>query len=157
MRSIYVFIAALAIVTTACSGEGSTGGGNGDDDGQQPGSDLADPCSLVEESTIESYFDEAVEPEPGGSGSFVTCSWSDSNANSLTVSVAVSDSVNRPETCPDCIDLDFGDDGYATSVPLQSTAEFVVGDSWYAVTTTGLGDDVVSIAALAQQVFEQVP
>lgn len=158
MRSMFLLIAVVAVVMVACSGDGSSGDGTGDDTGQQtPESDLPDPCSLVEQSTIDAYFDEEVEAVPGGSGAFVTCTWSDSNANALTVSVARSDSVDRPDPCPECIDLAFGDDGYATSVPLQSTAEFVIGERWFAATTTGLGDDVDSIAALAGQVFEQIP
>ena len=158
MRSVFLLIAVVAVVMVGCSGNGSSEDGTGDDNGgqQSTDSDLPDPCSLVEQSTIDGYFDEEVEAVPGGSGAFVTCTWSDSNANALTVSVARSDSVNRPDPCPECIDLDFGDDGYATSVPLQSTAEFVIGERWFAVTTTGLGDDVDSIAALGEQVFEQV-
>jgi hypothetical protein len=62
-------------------------------------------------------------------------------------------SINRPENCPDCVDLTYRDDGYATSVPLQSSAEFVSGGVWYSVTTTGLGNDVDSSASLGEQVF----
>jgi len=160
MRRIAFLVAAVVLFVVSCSG-GDTTDDVGDDEGgggdrTSSGSDLADPCSLIDRATLDSYFDEAVEPEPSGSGPFLTCTWSDSSANSILVSVATSDSVNRPENCPDCIDLDFGDDGYATSVPLQSTAEFVIGGSWYSVTTTGLGDDVDSIAALGRQVFEEV-
>jgi hypothetical protein len=149
---------AVGLIVVGCGG--GNGEGNDDDGENQPeatSSDdgLADPCQLIDQATLDSYFTESVDPEPGGSGRFLTCTWSDSNANSILVSVSVSDSVNRPDTCPDCIDLDFADDGYATSVDLQSTAEFVVGNDWYAVTTTGLDDDSQSIAALARSVFER--
>lgn len=142
-------LAAFLLVLVAC-------GGSNTGDGESSGSDLADPCQLIDQAILDSYFTEPVEAEPGGSGPFLTCTWSDSNANSLLVSVSVSDTVNRPDPCPDCVDLDFGDDGYASSVPLQSSAEFVIGNDWYAVTTTGLGDDARSIADLAREVFQQV-
>ena len=162
MRSSQLLSALLAVglAVASCASDGGDEGDGRDDGSENPpatssDSDLADPCQLVDQATIDSYFTEPVKAEPGGSGRFLTCTWSDSNANSLLVAVSVSDTVNRPDQCPDCIDLDFGDDGYATTVPLQSKAEFVNGNDWYSVTTTGLGDDAQSIAALAREVFDK--
>lgn len=140
---------AIALAFAACSGEGS-------DDGGGDSSDLTDPCSLVSQATLDSHFDEAVAPEPSGSGRFVSCVWSDSNANSILVSVADSTEVDRPSECPACIDLTYGDDGFATSVSLQSSATFVTGGAWYSVTTTGLDVDVDDVAALGELIYNQV-
>jgi hypothetical protein len=138
----------VAVLAAACS-SGDGNGGAGD-------SNLPDPCTLVSEETLDTYFDEDLEPEPSGSGRFLSCTWSDSNANSVLISVAESSEVNRPDPCPGCIDLDFGDDGFATAVPLQATAEFVSGGRWYSVTTTGFGDDGASIAALAESIHTEI-
>lgn len=157
MKRTLVLFTILILVVSCGGGGGDSADQGGDQDSTQSeggDGDLADPCQLLDQATLDAYFSEPVEDEASGSGSFLSCTWSDSNANAVIVSVAASDTVNRPDVCPDCIDLGFADDGYATSVPLQSSAEFVVGNHWYGVSTTGLGDDVNSIAALARQVKE---
>ena len=60
----------------------------------------------------------------------------------------------RPDPCRGCVDLSFGDDGYATESLLQSSAKFVVGSAWYSVTTTGFGDDIETIATLAETIYK---
>jgi hypothetical protein len=50
-------------------------------------------------------------------------------------------------------DLTFADEGHATESALQSTATFIVGTTWYSVTTTGFGDDAASIANLAETIY----
>ena len=145
----------LVLLVAAC-------GGGGDGADAEPGqdtdpapvssADLPDPCTLIDDVILDGYFDTKPEPEPSGSGAFLSCSWSDENADSILVSVATSSKVNHPDPCPGCIDLSYGDDGYASSVPLQSSAEFVIGGTWFSVTTTGLGDGVEEIAALGEKV-----
>jgi len=112
----------IALAFAACSGDGSEGPGGTDEGSEDPGGDsseLADPCTLVDQTTLDTLFTESVEPEPSGSGRFVSCAWSDSNANSILVSVSDSSDVDRPDECPGCIDLTYGDDGFATAVSLQ--------------------------------------
>ena len=60
----------------------------------------------------------------------------------------------RPDPCDGCVDLSFGDDGYAWDSPIQSGASVVSGANWYSVATTGFGDDVDTIAALIATIFE---
>jgi hypothetical protein len=141
-------VLAFAVLIAACGGDTDAvvaEGGNG--------SDLPDPCTLVDQSTLDAYFVEDVTPEPGEVGPLLTCKWRDSNANSLLVQVADDFPVTKPDPCDGCTDLAFGDDGYATSVSIQSTAEFIAEGVFYSVTTTGLGDDQQSIAALAETIY----
>ncbi len=159
MRGRMLALAVVVVLVLVGCGDSGSGGpaDDGPDSGTSAGSgELADPCSLIDAATLDSYFDEDVVGEPSGSGGFLSCTWSDSAANSILVSVANSSTVNHPDPCGGCLDLAFADDGYASSVPLQSNAEFVINDRWYSVSTTGLGDDVNSIAALAEQVYEAV-
>ena len=95
-----------------------------------------------------------MEGEPGEAGPIDTCSWRDANANSLLVQVASDFPLNRPDPCDGCIDLTFGDDGYASGSLLQSTAKWIAGSMWYSVTTTGFGDDADAIASLAETIFD---
>lgn len=136
-----------------CGGADSTG-----DNATATTSDAAsaapDPCTLVDDSTLASYFgDEAVQGEPGKTGPLINCKWRSADANSLLVQVASDHALNRPDPCETCVDLSFGDGGYATESVLQSTAAFVEGSTWYSVTTTGFGDDAEAIADLAERIF----
>ena len=81
------------------------------------------------------------------------CTWRDANANSLLIQVAQDFDVFRPDPCDSCVDLSFGDDGFASPSPIQSTAKVVEGDLWVSVTTTGFGDDAASITDLLETVF----
>jgi len=100
------------------------------------------------------YFgEEAVQGEPGETGPLATCRWRNANANSLLIQVASDHDLYRPDPCEGCVDLTFADEGYATESPLQSTATFIVGTTWYSVTTTGFGDDAASIASLAETIY----
>ena len=160
MKVIRLSIAiVIALAFPACSGEDSEGPGGADESSEDQGrdsSDLADPCSLIDQATLDSLFTESVAPVPSGSGRFVSCVWSDSNANSILVSVADSSDVDRPDECPGCIDLTYGDDGFATAVSLQASATFVTGGAWYSVTTTGLNQGVDDVAALGELVYNEV-
>jgi hypothetical protein len=152
MRKLTLAIV-VGVLVASCGGSSDSGGGASDSGGGND-TDLPDPCALVDDAILEDYFTEAVEGEPGETGPLVNCRWRDSNANSVLVQVRAGSEVNRPDSCDGCKDLSFGDDGYAWTSPLQSGADFVVGTTWYSVTTTGLGDDVDSIASLAEKVYE---
>lgn len=111
-------------------------------------SDL-DPCSLADDETLANYFPGGVpEPETATHGPIEACTWSDANANSLTVQVAEGYALTHLDDCDTCVDLPYGDDGYAAPDMVQSTAKFVVGDMWYSVTTTGFGDGATEITDL---------
>jgi hypothetical protein len=100
------------------------------------------------------YFGEAaIQGEPGETGPLVTGRWRDANANSLPIQVASDHDLYRPDPCEGCADLTFADEGHATESALQSTATFIVGTTWYSVTTTGFGDDAASIANLAETIY----
>ena len=143
----------VGVLVASCGGTSDSNGGDADSGGGND-TDLPDPCVLVDDEILEGYFTEAVEGEPGETGPLVNCRWEGSNANSVLVQVRAGSEVNRPDSCDGCKDLAFGDDGYAWTSPFQSGAEFVVETTWYSVTTTGLGDDVDSIAILAENVYE---
>ncbi len=143
----------IALLATACGGAANSNGGPSPDGGSS--SDLPDPCTLASDSVLDSYFTQTVGPEPGAVGPLVTCTWTNDNANSLLIQVRSGTEVRRFESCDDkCIDLTFADDGFAWTSPLQSGADFVSGGTWYSVTTTGMGDDLDSIASLAENVYE---
>ncbi|MCZ7533753.1 MAG: hypothetical protein M5U23_10140 [Acidimicrobiia bacterium] len=103
---------------------------------------------------LDSYFAQPVEPEPGSVGPLVTCRWTNDNANSLLIQIRAGTDVHRFKDCDQCVDLTFADDGFAWTSPAQSGADFVSGGTWYSVTTTGMGDDLDSITALAEDVYE---
>lgn len=148
-----VLAIAIGLIVVSCGG-GETGA---DSDAASDGgttADLPDPCALVDQSILDGYFSEAVEPESGESGPLATCKWRDSNANSVLVQVASDFEVTRPDPCDGCIDLAFADDGYAWESPLQSGATFVVGSTYFSIATTGLGDDTEAMAALAESIYE---
>ncbi len=148
-------LAVLGVLTLAGCGGDSDSNGDGATDAAAigvPGG--LDPCVLADESILASYFGEtAVEPERSEAGPIDGCSWHDANANSLLIQTAQDYDLFRPDPCDGCVDVTFGDDGYATESPVQSTAEVIDGSSWLSVTTTGFGDDSASIIALLEQVF----
>jgi len=156
MRRVCLIVA-VVLVVAACGG----GTDSGDDGGQdtttrvEKSSGTLNPCTLAGDSVLASYFGEAVpQGEPGESGPIATCTWRDANANSLLIQVATDFDLFRPDPCRGCVDLSFGDDGYATESLIQSSATFVDGSAWYGVTTTGFGDDLDTIAALAETIFQ---
>jgi hypothetical protein len=150
-----ILVIALGVLVAACGGAADS---NGDEATDPPGGRAADtpnPCTLANDSILASYFGaEAVDEETSESGPIDNCSWRDANSNSLLIQVASDYALNRPDPCDSCIDLTFGDDGYATESILQSTAKWISGTTWYSVTTTGFGDDADSIASLAEKIFE---
>ena len=150
MRRIYLSIV-IGLLLAACGGD--------DDDGGNPTVEASggglDPCALAVDSVLISYFGDAtIEGETSEAGPIDSCSWRDANSNSLLIQVASDHPLTRFDGCDTCVDLTFGDDGFASPSPFQSTATFVVGDNWYSVTTTGFGDDADAIAALAETIFE---
>jgi hypothetical protein len=102
---------------------------------------------------LTAYFGGPFEGEPGEAGPIDSCRWRDANANSLLIQVASDHPLTRPDPCDGCIDLSVGDDGYAAESLIQSSATFVAGTTWYSVTTTGFGDDVNSMASLAETIY----
>ncbi len=139
----------LVLVIVSCGGDGD---GNGD-----PGSgssDLPDPCTLVDNETLLGYFAEVLEPETGANGPVEFCTWKDDNANSVLIQVGPPNVFLKPDPCPGCVDLSYGEDGYAAPSSLQTSAKFIADGVFYSVTTTGMGDDAASISALGEQVLE---
>jgi hypothetical protein len=156
MRSL-ILVVVLGVLIAACGGADDSGGDGATDSVGTGSSDVPDPCTLAPESVLASYFGESVvEGEPGGVGPIDSCSWTDAKANSLLIQVASDHQLFRPDPCTDCVDLSFGDDGFASGSGFQSTAKLVSGSLWYSVTTTGFGDNVDSIAALAKTLFEDL-
>ena len=153
MRKLFL-VFAVALVMAACGGDDSGGGGtttDGSGDGSTSGG--LNPCTLASDSVLTTYFGAPFDGEPTEAGPIDGCRWRDANSNSLLIQVATDHQLFRPDPCRGCVDLSLGDDGYATESVLQSTAKFVSGDNWYSVTTTGFGDDLSSIAALAETIF----
>jgi hypothetical protein len=104
---------------------------------------------------LTAYFgDAAAEGERGEAGPLESCTWRDAASNSLLIQVATDYAIFRPDPCRGCIDLSFGDDGYATGSGFQSTAKVIQGGLWLSVTTTGFGDDQTSIASLLETVLQ---
>jgi len=150
------FAIAVAVLIAACGGATDSAGDGATEPVAVSATDTPDPCTLASDSVLTSYFgDEAVQAEPGETGPLVTCRWRNANANSLLIQVASDHDLYRPEPCDGCVELSFGDDGYATESSFQSTATFIAGTIWYSVTTTGFGDDAQSIANLAETIFEE--
>lgn len=145
-------VIAIALLATACGGTADSDAEPSSDGGISSG--LPDPCTLVNAEVLDSYFTQAVEPERGSVGPLVTCRWVDDDADSLLIQVRAGTEVHRFEDCDQCSDLTFADDGFAWTSPAQSGADFVVDGTWHSVTTTGMGDDLDSIAALAETVYE---
>ena len=155
MRKLGLVMAVAALVAACGGGTDEANGEGSSDSGGNGATARFDPCTLADDSMLASYFGEAaVERETGEAGPIVTCTWRDANANSLSVQVASNHPLFRPDPCRGCVDLSFGDDGYATGSLLQSTAKWVAGTDWYSVTTTGFGDDVDSIADLGEKIFQ---
>ncbi len=141
----------VAVVLAGCGGDSDSAG---EEDAVAGTPDGLDPCELADESILTRYFgDTTVEPERSEAGPIDGCSWRDANANSLLIQTAQDFDLYRPEPCDGCVDVTFGDDGYASESPLQSTATVVDGSLWLSVTTTGLRDDSASIAALLETVY----
>ena len=112
-----------------------------------------DPCTLAGDTVLTAYFGTAsVDGERGQAGPIQSCSFRDANANSLLVQVATGHPLFRPDPCDGCLDLPFGDDGFAAPSLLQSTATVVDGDLWLSVSTTGFGDDGPAIIDLLETV-----
>lgn len=145
----------LAVLVAACGGDsGSTGTGDTGDP-VVSGSDAPDPCTLAGESVLATYFgDAAGDGERSQSGPIMGCSWRTANANSLLIQIATDFDLFRPDPCDGCVSLSFGDDGFASESPLQSTAKVVEDSLWLSVTTTGFGDDSESITDLLETVFQ---
>jgi len=141
-----ILVIAVGFLVAACGGATDTAGDRA--------TDAPDPCTLADGAILANYFgEEAVQGEPGEAGPLTTCSWRNANADSLLIQVASDHDLYHPEPCDGCVKLTFADEGYATESPLQSTATFVVGSTWYSVTTTGFGDDADSIASLAEVIL----
>jgi hypothetical protein len=152
-----VLVIAIGLIMAACGGDSDAGDGGASDTTRAAGTGAGalNPCALAGDSVLATYFGADVpEGEPGETGPLANCRWRDANANSLLIQVASDFELFRPDPCRGCVDLSFGDDGYATESLLQSSATFVDGSDWYSVTTTGFGDDVVTIAALAETIFQ---
>lgn len=139
-------VAVLALVVVSCGGDGENNSGNGS-------GDLPDPCTLVDDATLLEYFTEIPEPESGANGPVENCTWRDANANSVLVQVGPTNVFLKPDPCSGCVDLDYGDEGYASPSPLQTSAKFIAGGVFYSVTTTGMGDDAASISILGEKVL----
>ncbi len=159
MRTVRVRTLAIGLVVAvtlaACGGDDSDTGGNADaDDSGGGNSGALDPCTLADESILETYFGTATpEPERSEAGPIDGCAWSDANANSVLIQTSQDFELFRPDPCQGCVDVTFGDDGYASPSPIQSTAKVVDGSMWLSVTTTGFADDGASITELLEQVF----
>jgi hypothetical protein len=154
MRKLGIMLVA-AVFIAAC-GDGAESTATDETVGSSASSsDAPDPCALADESVLTAYFDDAVpDGERGSAGPIVSCSWRDANSNSLLIQVAIDHDLHTPDPCDGCVAVTFGDDGYASESPLQSTATVVDGSLWLAVATTGFGDDSASIIDLLESVYE---
>ena len=111
---------------------------------------------MVYEAILIEYFGEVFEGTSGESGPLQTCSCKDDNANSLLLQVANDFELYKPDPCDGCADLTFADDGFATESSFQATAAFIGGSTYYSLATTGFGDDLASISALAERIYNDV-
>ncbi|NNC93392.1 MAG: hypothetical protein HKN80_12965 [Acidimicrobiia bacterium] len=147
---------AIGLVVAACGGDDSSDGGATDTTAASgTNSDQPDPCTLAGDDVLALYFGDAVpEFDRTEAGPIAGCRWRNENADSLLIQVATDFELFRPDPCRGCVDLTFGDDGYATESIIQSSATFVDGSAWYGVTTTGFGDDLDSITALAETIYQ---
>ena len=157
MRRLCLLIA-IGLVIAACGGDDGDSNGDGATDTTRAGASgngSLDPCTLAGDEVLAAYFGAQVpEAEPGETGPLDNCRWRDANSNSILIQTATDHDLFRPDPCRGCVDLSFGDDGYATESLIQSNATFVEGSAWYSVTTTGFGDDVESIATLAETIYQ---
>lgn len=145
----------VALVIASCGGESDSADTGDTDAPTTAGSDAPDPCTLADDSIMAAYFgDVAVDGERSESGPIMGCSWADANANSLLIQTASNYDLYRLDPCDECVDITFGDDGYAAPSPIQSTAKVVDGTLWVSVTTTGFGDDAESITDLLETVYQ---
>ncbi|MGI9529291.1 MAG: hypothetical protein ACR2NG_06220 [Acidimicrobiia bacterium] len=152
VRTLTTVLVISLLVAACSSSDDSTDSGS---ESQQAAStsDL-DPCALMDAETLSAYFGSDVPPaETATNGPIEVCKWSDANASSVSVQTARDYALHRLDGCDECVDLSYGDDGYAAPGIIQSTAKFVVGDMWYSVTTTGFGDDAEAIATLGETVL----
>ena len=150
-------IVVFGLIVAACGGGTDSGDGGSQDttSGGEKSSSTHDPCTLAGDTVLAAYFGEQVpEAIPGESGPIDSCRWRDANSNSLLIQVATDHDLFRPDPCRGCVDLVFGDDGYATESIVQSSAKFIDGSDWYGVTTTGFGDDLDSITVLAETILQ---
>lgn len=153
----WILVIVIGLLMAACGGDSdSEDGGVTETTGANgTGSSQPDPCTLAGDSVLATYFGDAVpEFERTEAGPIAGCRWRNESADSLLIQVATDFDLFRPENCDECVDLPFGDDGYASESPLQSGATFIDGGAWYSVTTTGFRDDIESITALAEKIFE---
>jgi hypothetical protein len=152
------YLIAIGLVVASCGG----GDGDSNDDGttgptraDSAGNGTVDPCTLAGDEVLAAYFGDLVpEGEAGETGPLDNCRWRDANSNSLLIQTATDHDLFRPDPCRGCVDLSFGDDGYATESLIQSNATFVEGSAWYSVTTTGFGDDIETISTLAETIYQ---
>jgi len=144
----------VAILMAACGGGDDSSSDSPSETTGAATSQGLDPCTLAPDDVLIAYFGEVFAGEPSEAGPIDSCRWRGASANSLLIQTASGFPLNRPDPCEGCVELSFADDGYAAESPLQSSATFVSGSSWYSVTTTGFGDDAASISALAETIFE---
>ena len=153
MKRLFLMVAMVVLVAACGGGDDSS---DNDDDRPAASSDAPDPCALADDSVMTEYFGDATpEPERSENGPVIGCSWRDANANSLLIQVASNYDLFRPDPCDGCVDISFGDDGYASESPLQTSAKVVSGSLWVSVTTTGFRDDSSSITELLETVFQE--
>ncbi len=154
MRKLAIAMSVVVLLTACGGGDDSTG--TGDDEGlAAANSDGLDPCTLANDEVLAAYFGETTpEVERNQAGPIVSCTWQDANANSLTIQTATDYAIYRPDSCEDCVDISFGDDGYASEHFIQSTAKVIDGSLWLSVATTGFRDDNASITELLKTIYE---
>lgn len=154
MRGLLMMVVVAMLIAGCGGGDDSTSNGNGVDQSAST-SGAPDPCTLADDSVLAAYFGDATpETERSENGPILGCSWRDANANSLLIQVATNYDLFRPDPCDGCAEISFGDDGYASESPLQSSARVVSGSLWVSVTTTGFRDDNSSITSLLETVFQ---
>jgi hypothetical protein len=154
MRRIGIMLV-VALVMTGCGGDSDSTDNGDSEDPFASSSDAPDPCTLADDPVLVAYFgDAAVEGEPTEAGPIMGCRWRNESSDSLLIQIATDFDLFRPDPCDGCGSLTFGDDGFATESPLQSSATVIEGSLWLSVTTTGFGDDVSSITDLLETVFE---
>lgn len=156
MRKL-AFVAALMVILSACGGNAETGTGGSDESGSggnTSSSTAPDPCTLIDDTMRATYFGGGGgEGEPGEAGPIDSCRWKKPDGGgSLLIQVAVDYDLYKPDPCEGCIDLTFGDNGYASPSSFQSIATVIIGSNWYSVASTGFGDDGPAVAALLEAV-----
>ena len=153
MRRLLLMVA-LAMLVSACGGGDDSSADGGE--GPSATSDAPDPCTLADDSVMAAYFGDTIpDPETSQNGPVIGCRWRDASANSLLIQVASDYGLFRPDPCDGWVDLSFGDDGYSSESPIQSSAKVVSGNLWVSVTTTGFRDDNSSITELLEKVFAE--